>query len=90
MIMAIPLITRPYISRILGADGIGVFGFANSVALYFVMFAHLGLNNYGNRSIARTRDDKKELSKTFCSIYALQLITASISLFIYILYIRIK
>lgn len=87
MVIAIPLITRPYISRILRAEGIGIYAYANSIAYYFVLFAHLGLNNYGNRAIARVRDDKGTLSKEFCSIYALQLITSCISTIIYLLYI---
>lgn len=44
----------------------------------------LGLNNYGNRTIARIRENKEELSKTFCEIYMMQL---SISVFIVMIYI---
>lgn len=47
----------------------------------------LGLNNYGNRTIASVRDDKEKLSKTFCSIYAMQLIMSLIVIMIYIFYI---
>ncbi|MBO6243544.1 MAG: flippase [Clostridia bacterium] len=87
MMIAIPLLTRPYISRVLGAEGIGIYAYANSIAYYFVMFAHLGLNNYGNRSIARSRDNKDKLSNTFWSIYFLQVITSCISCIVYIFYI---
>ena len=47
----------------------------------------LGLNNYGNRTIARVRDDKEKLSKEFWSIYGLQTITTTIMLILYVLYI---
>ena len=49
----------------------------------------LGLNNYGNRSIAAVRDDKEILSKTFIEIYSLQLITSMSMVFLYILYLFI-
>lgn len=71
--IAIPLITTPYITRILGADGIGVYSFAHSVAAYFVIFIMLGLNNYGNRAIAEVRDNRSLCSKTFIEIYSTQL-----------------
>ena len=69
----LPLVTTPYISRVLGADGIGTYSYGFSIAKYFVLFAMLGLNNYGNRSISAIRDNKEELSKTFWGIYYMQL-----------------
>ena len=47
----------------------------------------LGVNNYGNRSIALIRDDKEKLSKTFSSIYVLQLLTSAISVTAYVIYL---
>jgi O-antigen/teichoic acid export membrane protein len=70
-----PIVTTPYISRVLGVDGIGDYSYAYSVAYYFVLFIRLGVLTYGNRTIASVRDDKEKLSKTFCEIYALQFIT---------------
>ena len=58
LVILIPLITTPYISRVLGANKIGVYSYAYSIANYFVLFIMLGLNNYGNRTIASIRDDK--------------------------------
>lgn len=49
----IPLITTPYLTRTLGAAGIGEYSYAYSIAYYFVMLMQLGLNNYGNREIAK-------------------------------------
>lgn len=86
LIILIPLITTPYISRVLGADGIGVYSYSYSVAQYYVLFIMLGLNNYGNRSIAQVKDDSTELTKTFWNIYAMQLglgILISVIYFIY-------
>ena len=83
----IPLITTPYISRVLGADGVGLYSYSYSIAYYFVMIAMLGLNNYGNRTIAMARHDKKKLSQAFWSIYTLQLLTSILSIGLYLLYL---
>lgn len=85
--LLIPLITTPYISRVLGAEGVGRYSYAYSVAAYFVMFAMLGLNNYGIRSIGQVRDDQKRLNRTFTSIYLLQLMTSFLIAVAYFLYI---
>lgn len=69
--LILPLITTPYISRVMGAEKIGVYSYAYSIASYFGLFILLGLNNYGNRTIASVCDDKKKLSKTFWSIYVM-------------------
>ena len=59
-----PLITFPYVSRILLASGNGKVNFAASVANYFMMVASLGIPTYGIRACAKVRDDKEALSKT--------------------------
>ncbi len=87
MALIIPLVTTPYISRIMGAEKIGIYSYAYSIATYFGLFILLGLNNYGNRTIASVRDNKEQLSKTFCSIYAMQLIMSLIVFVIYIIYV---
>lgn len=87
LILIIPLITMPYVSRTLGADGIGIYSYTYSIAYYFMIIAMLGLNNYGNRTIAKVRDNKEELSKQFCSIYAFQLISSLIMIITYLIYV---
>lgn len=79
----IPLVTTPYISRILGAERIGVYSFRMSIAQYFVMFAMLGISNYGQRTCASVRENRKELSKTFCEIYLCQIFTSLLSILAY-------
>lgn len=79
----VPLVTTPYVSRVLGADGVGRYSYAYTVAYYFFMFAMLGVNNYGNRSIAQTRDDREKMSYTFSSIYAFQLMTTAAMVILY-------
>lgn len=58
-----PLITFPYVSRVLGAVGNGKVSFAASVVSYFSMFASLGIPTYGIRVCAESRDDKEKLSQ---------------------------
>ena len=53
-----PLITAPYLARVLGADGIGLYSYTESVASYFLLFAALGISTYGQREIAYTQDDR--------------------------------
>ena len=86
-LMILPLITMPYVSRVLGAEGIGTYSYTYSIAQYFLLFGMLGVENYGNRSIARVRDDEQKRSAVFSSIYTLQFIIASISVIVYVLYI---
>lgn len=89
LLLILPLITAPYISRVIGPEGSGIYSYTYSVVQYFVLFAMLGLNNYGNRTIAKCRDNKEKLSHEFSSIYCFQLITTIIMTILYIAYISI-
>lgn len=78
-----PLITTPYISRVLEADGIGIYSYTTNVNAYFTFFAALGTAKYGLREIAYVSDDKEKLSQLFWSIESLSCICALISLIVY-------
>lgn len=78
--LIIPFITAPYISRVLGADKIGIYSYTNSIQLYFSMFAALGTASYGLREISRNRNDKNNRSKLFWEIEILTIITSGICL----------
>ena len=69
-----PLITFPYISRVLQAEGNGKVSFAASAAHYFMMVASLGIPTYGIRACARVRDDKEKLSKTVHELFIINFI----------------
>ncbi len=83
-ICILPLLITPYTARVLGSDGAGLYSFSSCVACYFIMFAKLGLDHYGSRSIACLRDDPKALNHAFCSIYAMQLVTSLCSIAVYV------
>lgn len=82
-----PIITVPYISRVIGADGVGIFSYTYTLVYYFMTITMLGISNYGNRKIAKCRENKEELSKNFLSIYSIQLFMSIIMIIFYILYI---
>lgn len=82
----IPLLTTPYLTRVLGATGIGEYSYTFSIATYFALFIKLGLDNYGNRTIAYARGEKKDISSTFWNIYMSQLTFGIISICLYCLY----
>lgn len=75
LILAVPFVTTPYVSRVLGADGIGVYSFTNSIVLYFTMFAALGTMSYGAREISRARDNRGQLNRLFWEIELLVVCT---------------
>lgn len=87
--IAVPIIITPYTSRVLGAEGIGKYAYACSIAYYFAIFIKLGLNNYGNRTIAMVRKNRKQLSECFWNIYATQIMLGFFCMLVYILYILI-
>ena len=82
----LPLITAPYIARVLGAANGGIFSKTQAFAHYFLLFAMLGVNNYGNRAIARVHDSREQRSVTFWEIYSFQCFMASICVAGYIVY----
>mgnify|MGYP000831093560 FL=1 len=83
-----PFITTPYLSRVLGPDGIGIYSYTTSIVSYFILFSTLGLANYGQREIAYHRDDPYLQSRTFFEIVLLRFILVGINLVAYYSIIR--
>ena len=69
-----PLITFPYVSRILLPEGTGKVSFATSVISYFAMFAQLGIPTYGIRACAQVRDDQEKLTRTTQEIFIINFV----------------
>jgi O-antigen/teichoic acid export membrane protein len=85
--MIFPLITFPYISRILGPEGIGKVSFATSFVSYFILLASIGIPLYGIREIARVRDNKKKLSELTQELFVMHIIASIIISLIFIVLI---
>lgn len=83
LLIILPLLTAPYISRVLGAESIGIYSYALSISAYFITFGSLGVDLYAQREIAYYQDDKKNYSRTFWEITILRAVTMSISIFIF-------
>lgn len=81
--MLIPLVTAPYLARMLGTEGVGTYAYYFSIAQYFVIFAKLGLADYGTRYLAVLRDDDEAFRDGFTNIFVMQL---SVTLFVSITY----
>lgn len=82
-VIIVPLITIPYISRVLGPSGVGINSYTNSIAQYFILLGSLGVSTYGNRQIAYERQNKNKMSQTFWGILFLRLLTIIGSILIY-------
>lgn len=84
LLIMLPIVTLPYVSRTLHATGVGTNAWSYSINYYFVLFATVGLTVYGQREIAIVRDDYERLRKTFWNIEFGSIIMTSISFFAYI------
>lgn len=84
--LIVPLITTPYISRVLRAEGIGKYSYTQAIMEYFVLFGLLGMATYGSREIAYVRDNEEEKSQAFWDLNATRVVTMLIATVAYILF----
>ncbi|MFT8323608.1 MAG: flippase [Bacillus sp. (in: firmicutes)] len=87
VILILPLLTVPYISRVLGSRGVGINAYTFSIASYFILFGTLGMGLYGNRTVAYKRDNKMQLSKAFWGIITLQVITTLTAYILFLIFL---
>ena len=87
LLIVVPLITAPYVTRVLTANGIGTYSYTVSIVTYFTIFATLGTSTYGAREISQSRDDIYKRSKIFWEIEILTIFTTLICLFLWIIVI---
>lgn len=83
LILVLPLVTTPYLSRVLGAETIGIYTYTYAILSYFFLFGGLGMSLYASREIAYVRDDKKKRNKLFWELAIFNFITISIASVIY-------
>lgn len=87
LILVVPLIMAPYLTRTLGETSIGVYSYTYSIAYYFVLLSMLGIAKHGQRIIAERKNDSGNLRKTFWSLFYLHVIISTISFAFYILFV---
>lgn len=78
-----PLITFPYVSRVLLPAGTGRVSFAASIVSYFVLFAQLGIPTYGIRACAQVRDDKEELNQVVQEILSINIVIVALTYIVF-------
>lgn len=86
LLLLTPLITTPYLSRVLGADGVGTISFSESIVSYFTLFATLGITTFGQREISYVQDDEEKRTQVFWETKMLQAITSACVLSVYIVF----
>ena len=79
LILILPLITTPYLSRVLGAEGIGIYGYTYSIVTYFILFGSLGVAMYGQREIAYAQENVEARKKVFIEIIIFRFITIALA-----------
>lgn len=80
-----PLITYPYVSRVLGVSNIGICNFVDSLIDYFVLFSTLGVGSFGVREIARCKSNLERRNKTFSSLMAINFVGTIIAVVVLVL-----
>ena len=85
-----PLITFPYVSRILLPAGIGKVNFAQSIIAYFVVLSTVGISTYGIREAAKVRNDKDKLSKVVQELFIINMIATAITYLLFFIFIMFQ
>ncbi|USS88928.1 polysaccharide biosynthesis C-terminal domain-containing protein [Fructilactobacillus cliffordii] len=78
-ILLVPLVTSPYLARVLGPTGVGINDFTNAVIQFFIIFGSIGVALYGNRQVAYVRNNREKLTNTFYEIFFMRIITIGIA-----------
>lgn len=83
LLIILPIITTPYVSRVLGASCVGTYSYTNSITQYFILIGCIGLNLYGQREIAYYQNDLNTRNRTFFELFFLRCITLIISVVVF-------
>ena len=82
LVIILPIITTPYVTRVFSSTDLGTYGYFNSIVTYFILLATLGVGNYGTKEISGHR---KDIRKNFWGIYTLQLGATILSISLYVI-----
>lgn len=85
-IIIVPLILSPYVSRVVGPSGIGMYSYTYSITVLFGLFANLGVLKYGNREISGCKDDREKRSRIFAELMAVKFVCGIVTLLVFLCY----
>ena len=89
LVLISPFITTPYLTRVMGAEALSINTWTANIVQWFVLFGIMGVNTYGNKEVAKVRDDKETVSRTFFEIFLMQLCSMVLSACVFFLYANI-
>ena len=81
--LLVPVFVMPYVSRVLGANGVGVYSYTYSIVYYFMLLGALGFTTYARRELSKVRDNKEKKYKLFWEVTKTKVITCVISAILY-------
>ena len=81
--LLVPVFVMPYVSRVLGANGVGVYSYTYSIVYYFMLLGALGFTTYARRELAKVRENKKSKYKIFWEVTITKIITCVLSVLFY-------
>lgn len=90
LVIAVPLIISPHLSRAVGVEGVGIYSFSYAISLYFRRTALLGVEKHGSRGIAMVRDDPVERRATFWGAYSIQFFCCLLCTLAYCIYLSVN
>ncbi len=83
LVLLAPIVTAPYLARVIGADNLGVYSYVSSSGSIITTISLLGIYSYGNRQTAYVRDSRQNLTETFWELEAIRLVLGIIGTVIY-------
>ena len=86
LMLIAPLITAPYLSRVLEPDGVGTVSYVESIVSYFTLFATMGISIYGQREISYVQDDIKKRTVVFWNTKVLGFCTSIAASVVYVIF----
>lgn len=87
LLIILPLITTPYVARVLGADGVGINSYIGAIVSYFSLFAMLGTATYGQREISYLQNDREMRSRVFWEIEILNVVSVCLCGVFYFIFV---
>ncbi|MBV7389863.1 MULTISPECIES: oligosaccharide flippase family protein [Enterococcus] len=83
-LIILPLLTTPILSRRIGSEGLGIYGYVFSIAQFLITVIAIGMSPFRIRNIAKVKNDREKLTSQFWNLYAMQFLIGLISILFYV------